>query len=429
MAEAGGDRTDIKDCILEALSFPESPGPVHFPSDAVSLPCMFCEQLYKEAEKDGLLKHMIIEHRLVIADVKLVANFKRRKRHTENVYCVTDFYSITAIFHQSIEQQENYFLLCDVLPEDRILREELQQERLRIILEQQQSERSDTSFRKLCMFCNEEFKGNRSILFNHMKEEHSFNVGLPDNLVYCNEFLDLLQGKMDNLQCLYCEKTFRSQNTLKDHMRKKQHRKIKAQNQDYDRFYIINYLELGKNWEDVQSEDDREFGDNNDDDWSDWEENPVSAVCLFCDKQADTNEKLLCHMKDNHHFDLQKIKVDLGLKFYQQVKLVNFIRRQIHQCRCHGCRETFQSKIELISHMEKYSHISVLPERSVWDQPQYYFPTYENDSLLCTLSDSEEEITAQNEEFPVIGEDLSRLETLRKTSILNQLVRDRVLMS
>ena len=68
---------DIKDCILESLSFPESPGPITVPSDAVYLPCMFCEQLYKEVEKDGLLKHIVIEHKLVIADVKLIANFRR----------------------------------------------------------------------------------------------------------------------------------------------------------------------------------------------------------------------------------------------------------------------------------------------------------------------------------------------------------------
>lgn len=30
----------------------------------------------------------------------------------------------------STEEQDNYFLLCDVLPEDRILREELQKQRL-----------------------------------------------------------------------------------------------------------------------------------------------------------------------------------------------------------------------------------------------------------------------------------------------------------
>ncbi|XP_040266990.1 zinc finger protein 277 isoform X1 [Bufo bufo] len=420
---------DTKDCILESLSLPESLCVDSDQGEDVSVPCIFCEQSYEREEKDGLLKHMIIEHKLVIADVKLIANFRRyiihwKKRFTEQA--ITDFCSVIRTNSKAPEdQQENYFLLCDVLPEDRILREELQQERLKNILEQQQRERSDTSFQRLCMFCNEELKGNRSVLFNHMNEEHSFNVGLPDNIVHCNEFLDTLQKKLDSLQCLYCEKTFRDKNTLKDHMRKKQHRKVNPRNHEYDRFYIINYLELGKTWEEVQSEDDRELADSNDEDWSDWEEHPMSAFCLFCDTQADTTEKLLLHMKDCHYFDLHKIKTDLGLKFYQQVKLVNFIRRQIHQCRCHGCQEKFQSKTELIAHMEKDNHIGIPPERSLWDQPQYYFPTYENDSLLCTLSDSEEEITAQNqnEDIPVIGEDLSSLEALKKGSILNQLVR------
>lgn len=45
-----------------------------------------------------------------------------------------------------------------------------------------------------------------------------------------------------SLQCLYCEKTFRDKTTLKDHMRKKAHRRINASNHEYDRFYVINYL-------------------------------------------------------------------------------------------------------------------------------------------------------------------------------------------
>lgn len=101
-----------------------------------------------------------------------------------------------------------------------------------------------------------------------MAREHSFSIGLPDNIVYCSEFLDTLQDKLDryanrcflltalsfvsrafsfcsprfSLQCLYCEKMFRDKTTLKDHMRKKAHRRINAKNHEYDRFYVINYL-------------------------------------------------------------------------------------------------------------------------------------------------------------------------------------------
>ena len=32
-----------------------------------------------------------------------------------------------------------------------------------------------------------------------MAFDHNFSVGQPDNLVYINELLDLLEGKLDNL--------------------------------------------------------------------------------------------------------------------------------------------------------------------------------------------------------------------------------------
>lgn len=61
-------------------------------------------------------------------------------------------------------------------------------------------------------------------------------VSLPSNLTH-------------RLQCLYCEKIFTSAQVLRKHMRKKKHFKISARNRQYDRFYVINYLEPGKNWE------------------------------------------------------------------------------------------------------------------------------------------------------------------------------------
>lgn len=59
------------------------------------------------------------------------------------------------------------------------------------------------------------------------------------------------------------------------------------------------------------------------------------------------------------------------LTFYQQVKLVNFIRREIHQCRCYACQEKFSSKAHVLHHIEEAGHIMALPERSTWDQPQW----------------------------------------------------------
>ncbi|XP_026032612.1 zinc finger protein 277-like [Astatotilapia calliptera] len=163
-------------------------------------------------------------------------------------------------------------------------------------------------------------------------------------------------------------------------------------------------------------------------DWSDWQAHPVSAVCLFCDHQSETLEQIYAHMKEAHGFDLHLLKTELNLKFYQQVKLVNFIRRQIHQSRCYGCTRMFDCRADALRHIAAEGHVMKLPEMSAWDQPQYYFPTYENDALLCTLSDSEEgdgDEEHRGEEIPVIAEDISNLRALKQSSVLKQLLKER----
>uniref|UniRef100_A0A671PF93 Zinc finger protein 277-like n=1 Tax=Sinocyclocheilus anshuiensis TaxID=1608454 RepID=A0A671PF93_9TELE len=414
--------TTKQDCILEPLCFPEhlcGIASLTSSSDGHPVTCALCSDSFPTSVKEQLLKHMVF--------VTYVYMLYWKKRFTEQP--ITDFCSVIKTNSEGpVEQQEHYFLLCDALPEDRILREQLQQRRLEEVLDQQQKERDDTMFHRACMFCSEEFTGNRSSLLNHMAKEHSFSIGLPDNIVYCNKFLDTLEWKLENMQCLYCEKTFRDKTTLKDHMRKKQHRRINARNHDYDRFYVINYLELGKTWEEVQSEDDRELFEDEDDDWSDWQAHPVCAVCLFCEQQAETMEKMYTHMEETHEFDLHKLKTDLSLKFYQQVKLVNYIRRELHQCRCYCCQERFETKEELVQHLGNTGHVMQLPEVSHWDQPHTdSYTVKKKNALLTALSDSESEHEGPNpsSEVPVIAEDISNLKVIKQTSVLNKLLKDR----
>ena len=54
------------------------------------------------------------------------------------------------------------------------------------ILEIQQAEREDSAFSHKCLFCRDVFTRNRALLFQHMLEDHSFNVGQPDNLGIIN---------------------------------------------------------------------------------------------------------------------------------------------------------------------------------------------------------------------------------------------------
>lgn len=54
------------------------------------------------------------------------------------------------------------------------------------------------SDRHLTAFCSDLLpRVSRSSLLNHMAREHSFSIGLPDNIVYCEQFLETLQSKLD----------------------------------------------------------------------------------------------------------------------------------------------------------------------------------------------------------------------------------------
>jgi len=292
--------------------------------------------------------------------------------------------------HSLAEQGEEYhYLLCDAIPEDLAIRQKLQRKRLEYALQRQEAERNDNTFARQCLFCNAFFEGNRAALFHHMAEDHNFNVGQPDNIVFSNEFLDTLQSKLESSLCLYCEKDFRDKATLKDHMRKKMHRRIRGSNREYDKFYLINYLELGKSWNDIQSEEDIEIrpGPAAESEWADWRGEGSYSVCLFCTFPTTSAEDIFNHMRDTHSFDLSKIRINLKLSFYQQIKLINFYRRKLHECICPICLTTFVNKEGTVDHMQESGHITDVPALVQWDQPQFFFPTYENDHLLSLLED------------------------------------------
>jgi hypothetical protein len=136
---------------------------------------------------------------------------------------------------------EFYYFLCDTVPEDRQLREHLNHMRLDVILENQERDRSRTNFNKMCLFCSAEFNGPYDQVkefFNHMSEKHHFNVGHPDNMVFIDDFIESIRGRLDGLQCLSCTKCFKDRTTLKDHMRKKSHRALNKEDRSFDKFYL-----------------------------------------------------------------------------------------------------------------------------------------------------------------------------------------------
>ncbi|KIH63493.1 zinc finger, C2H2 type [Ancylostoma duodenale] len=297
-------------------------------------------------------------------------------------------------------ETDYYYNMSEALPEDYSLRQRLAMRRLEEALSCQQREREDTNFQQQCIFCRYTARGNRSKIIHHLYMIHHLNLGSPDNLVFVTEYIEHLKDKLQRNECIYCEKTFGDRNILMDHMRKRNHREVNPKNHYYDKFYIINYLELGKRWLDVLAEDfedtmptfqdsDEEEEDNS---WCEWQEDNVDAdetrvVCLLCNESDETCEGLLSHMKDKHEFDLIKLIDDNRLDVYQRMKLINFIRKQNFNAVCFVCqRNDLGNTQELAKHLQETEKpITKLPDKVLWDTEETLVPIFGNDHLLWRL--------------------------------------------
>ena len=110
--------------------------------------------------------------------------------------------------------------------------------------------------------------------------------------------------------------------------------------------------------------------------------------------------------------------------------MINFIRRSVYLNTCIGCSDMFDSKEKLLEHMTWSNHYQ--PNSSVdWDQPQYFFPTFENDNFLFGLEDTDDDKTSEDTGFcsdsstclpivlpedipPVVQESILKKEEVRK---------------
>lgn len=292
--------------------------------------------------------------------------------------------------------------MSDDLPLDLDLRTRLHRKRLEAVLTQHQFERTDQTYSRKCLFCRDVMTGtNRASFLEHLFNQHFLNLGRPTNLVYINELIDDVEDKLNRLICLFCSKVFKDRSSLKDHMRKKGHKRINPKNETFDKYYLINYKKelkeegardktTGGSKDQVQAlvaEHSRVFqtADGTDSDWSDWEGDPESISCLFC---AHTELKfglLKTHIHKEHSLDLDNELADLS--FYQKVKVVNYIRRQMYTSKCVTCAEAFDTRSALEAHLAEAKHYGI-GNKAQWDQPEFFFPTYEDDPVLCCLDDT-----------------------------------------
>ncbi|XP_028173320.1 zinc finger protein 277 [Ostrinia furnacalis] len=375
--------------------------------------CVLCDEKFSlpTAEKQ-LLTHLFMKHRLVVSDVNKIADLGaymkywrlRFKDQNLQYFCTTMLLDSKPDGTKS--KDEEYFLLSDVLPEDKELRANLKQTKLEKLLERHQFEREDKNYERECLFCRYVSKTTRTHYLNHLYEKHNFHIAKPENLIFIDDLVNLVASKLESLQCIYCEGHFKDRTILKEHMRKKGHKRINPDNKEYDKFFLVNYLDdktkpksIYKQYYKSQPHRSADYEhDSNvdsDPDWSDWtEENGPQITCLLCKHTEMEYENILDHMERQHEFSFTNVTA--GQNFYHKVKIVNYIRRQIHLKQCLSCDTKFDDLKNLEKHIKETSHHVLSKEK--WDQPEYYFPTYEDDLFLCFIQDDDESWWSSDEQ-------------------------------
>ena len=160
---------------------------------------------------------------------------------------------------------DKFHMITGGLQEDVELRMQLHMRRLEQVVDIQEEERKETTFKRTCLFCRYEeaigksifqffdiiflnfifrnvFEGNSSELLNHMAFYHNFSVGQPNNLVFVHELIDLLEENLNKNVCIFCEKTFKTREVLKEHMRKKAHKKINPKVSSFHSLFRLSFL-------------------------------------------------------------------------------------------------------------------------------------------------------------------------------------------
>ncbi|KAJ3386840.1 hypothetical protein HDU92_002246 [Lobulomyces angularis] len=308
---------------------------------------------------------------------------------------------------------------------DLVMRKEFLKEKMNEKLAIQTEDRQCDSPSVLqCLFCRNSFK-DRIKNFSHMFKEHGFHIGLPDNLVEVEKFLQALKEKITNAQCIYCEKLFINTKVLRSHMRKKKHFRVHSQNHFYDKFYLCNYApktntinppteSTKKNLiaiKNVESSTDEETYD----DWS--EEEEIPSQCLFESKTFKSPLETFTHMNAVHGFNFKELSK--SLTFYQKIKFINYIRKCSLKFVCFHCSKKFDREKLFLQHFEKTNCIKTFKPKfgkdsngsefqSFWKDSNYLFPTIENDPLLFDFGE-ESEFSDEDHSFKLSDKEIELL--------------------
>ena len=319
-----------------------------------------------------VLEHLMTEHKVVLSDIKHTPLIPQYLEHWR--FRPPPLVKIPNTHLETIDPDSE---------DERYLKRVLHQMRLEKVMHEHEWERTCVQKQITCLFCADEFTGTWHEYLQWLFEKHTFNPGRPLNLVYIPELVELLRKELTANTCIFCKSVFPNQRKLKSHIRKKKHLRIPS-DPVFDRFYMVNYLELDGDW---QSGSDDEACQMEPlevaaaDDSSDAEVNETS--CLICDAVCVSPTDAIRHMRLVHGFDIGELRKRMRYDFYNSVRFINYARYLKSKQICFVCQEHVDG--DYAQHMTIHDDKIPTDLSHVIDEDQLLIPFIDGDPLLTEL--------------------------------------------
>ena len=338
--------------------------------------CLFCT--YESSDPVDTLIHLQNTHNFVFQNIKKIPLLHSYLQH----------WQIHAPPLIEITRNGKKYNSIDLTnKEDLDIRQNLHQLRLETIMSEHEYERTHKQIDIPCLFCPSKFTGTWHEYLQWLFEEHQFNPGRPSNLIFIPRLIEYLRNQLDHNTCIFCGSQLPNQRTLRSHLRKKKHMKI-SNDPLFDKFYMINYLELDGPPPKDDDDDDHGVMENFEEASKDFDETEVNETqCLICDCVFNSPEDCVWHMKVEHGFELSFIRNAYKGDFYNCVRFINYVRYNHNQGICFVCGEPVEG-----SYCEHYmSHKEKMPVNlpKLQGEDQLLIPVIEGDPLLTALEDSD----------------------------------------
>jgi DNA-directed RNA polymerase subunit N (RpoN/RPB10) len=347
-------------------------------------PCLFCG--HEDSSALSILLHLAKNHNFAVSNLRalsLLPNYLEHWRIHPPPIVDSRIYGFPM---RTVDPND---------PEEIKLCATLHQLRLDRVMAEFEFERTEPIADLKCLFCGQHFSGTWQAYLQWLFEVHQFNPGRPTNLVYIPEFVSILRGQLESLRCIHCSEVFQSAKQLRAHMMKKPHTKI-PDRPIYDRYYMVNYLEPGKTWHEVQGESDGDDDGSLEEGLRDFADDVEfdATKCLVCDEIAPTPDECCAHMANFHQFQLDGVRKavrGLGVSgeklFYRMVGFVNFCRKSRAGGRCFVCGQKVAG--DYAEHVEGHDRKCDPGLLRELEDEKYLIPVIPGDPLLTILEEAD----------------------------------------